>query len=69
MMMATTENYKSLVRTERFTRLVAAYHAACRWELWNSRRLFENKLLMLGAWMDDEGQWRLDELPKRQQPY
>lgn len=58
--MATTENYRNLVRMERFTRLVAAYHAAMRWELYHSARLFENKLEIMGAWRDDDGCWRID---------
>lgn len=58
--MATSENYRNLVRQERFTRLVAAYHAALRYELYNSARLFENKLVLLGAWQDDDGCWRMN---------
>lgn len=60
--MATIENLAQLYRRDRFTRLVAAYQAAMRWELYNSARLFENKLAMMGAWRDDDGCWRLDEL-------
>lgn len=69
--MATSENYRNLVRMERFTRLVAAYNAAVRWELHNSAWLFWNKLLRLGAYIDNEGQWHIDELPAagRGKPY
>lgn len=56
------DQIRQQIRRERFTRLVAAYNAAMRWELYNSARLFENKLTLLGAWRDDEGSWRLDEL-------
>jgi hypothetical protein len=53
---------------ERFTRLVSAWHAATRHELWNSARLFENKLHLMGAWRDCGGLWHIGqghELPRK----
>lgn len=59
------------IRAERFTHLVAAYNAARRWELPNTIRLFENRLQLMGATMDEFGYWQLDGLPAagRSQPY
>lgn len=61
--MAHTENYKNIFRVERFTRLLAAYDAAARWELPRTQMMLYARLLSLGAYIDNNGDWRIDELP------
>lgn len=54
-----SENMKQLFLEEKFDRLVAALLAAERWDLHRSASLFNARLLMIGAWQDVDGQWRL----------
>lgn len=69
--MAHTENYKNIFRVERFTRLLAAYDAAARWELPRTQMMLYSRLLSLGAYIDNNGSWRIDEPPAAgsSQPY
>lgn len=48
---------------ERFYKLCDAFDAACRWELHNTATLMGNRLMAMGAWIDDAGDWRYDTRP------
>lgn len=54
-----------IVQQERFERLCDAFDAAGRWELYESQTLFGNRLLAMGAWIDDAGDWRQDTRPNK----
>lgn len=58
--MAYMIGHDNFERAKVFQRLVDCYQAAMRWEMYNSARVFENKLVMMGAWRDDDGCWRID---------
>lgn len=47
-------------RAKQFTRLLDCYQAAMRWEMYETARKFERSLTLMGAWRDDDGQWRID---------
>jgi len=61
--MAQMQEFETFLREERFMRLVLAHEAAQRWELHRSSALFWNRLVQLGAYIDNTGQWRLGDLP------
>lgn len=55
--------FAKIVKQERFEQLVKAFDAACRWELPRTTTALGNRLLALGAWIDDDGEWRQDTRP------
>jgi hypothetical protein len=64
-MMAQYEKLKELLRQDRFEHLVAAWHAASRYEFHHSRALFQQRLVAMGAYIDDWGEWRIETRPMK----
>lgn len=61
--MAIQKNADEIAQRYTFVRLVAAYEAADRHEMYFTQMLIGWKLLAIGAWLDAYGKWTLDELP------
>ena len=69
--MATQNQIDEIARRNTFVRLVAAYEAADRREMYFTQTLIGWNLLAVGATIGDHGQWLLDGLPAAgvSQPY
>lgn len=63
--MGLNDAFAKIVKQERFDQLVAAFNAACRWELPRTTAALGNRLLAMGAWIDDAGDWRYDTRPNK----
>lgn len=56
---------KKIARMERFMRLVDALEAAQRHDLHRTALFMTLRLLEMGCWLDDVGDWREDTRPMK----
>lgn len=63
--MGLNEAFGRIMQQERFERLVAAFDAACRWELPRTAAALGNRLYALGAYIDDHGDWQQITRPNK----
>lgn len=62
-MMAHMDIFDRIVRHERFERILNALEAAERHDLHRTANLHRARLLEMGCWLDDVGDWHEDTRP------